>query len=91
MDAHFHSVVQTFPFAGPVPRAFFWKGNVSLAPCVDATNVLYIRLNSPPLLGAGPAPRVLSASLGTSRAFSSPILTSKDQPLEHLFYAGRLY
>lgn len=38
-------VVQTFSFAGPAPRAFFWKGKGSLAACVTATNALYTRLN----------------------------------------------
>lgn len=46
MDARFLLVVQTFPFTGPVPAAFFfWKGNVRLAPCADVTNALCIRPN----------------------------------------------
>lgn len=49
-------VAQTFPCAGPVPRALSWKGNVSLAPCADVTNALYIALTKLPLTAGRPRP-----------------------------------
>lgn len=42
-------VVQTFPCAGPVPRAFFWKGNVSLALVLTQQTLFTYALTKPPL------------------------------------------
>ena len=66
-------VVQTFCVAGPVPRALFWKGNTSLAPWVDATHALYIRLNDTTTHQRLLHPlEFVSASLGISRTFHRP-------------------
>ena len=66
-------VVQMFYVAGPVPRALFWKGNASLAPCVDATHALYIHLNDTAAHERLLHPlEFVSASLGISRTFHRP-------------------
>lgn len=86
MDAHFHSGHADAPYCWACTRSFFFffrKGSVSVSPCVDVTNTLYICLKEAVTHERlALSPRILSASLGISGAFSSPILTSNDRPLE---------
>lgn len=56
-----------------------------MAPGVDMTDALYALPDQAATQRGAPNPRVLSASLGISEAFSSPILTSSGRPLETPF------
>lgn len=82
-------VVLSFPFTGPAPGTVYWKGNVSLAPVLTRPALFAHTEVTKPLLTTWETltwPSALSStSLGIREAFSSPPLTSNEQPLHTSF------